>query len=414
VSKPPRDICRIIVLGSTGSIGTQSLQVIRHLNELHEMGRWPTRYVIVGLAAGRCSRLLVEQAEEHGARGVAHELDGNSAAAPCDVTIGSIEGCRGFGGENASLRLVEALDSDLVISAIAGSAGLPATLRAVELGRDVALANKETLVAAGSLITAAAKKSGARLLPIDSEHSGLWQALTSDQAPPMQLGPEVTRIILTASGGPFRTWTSEQLAAATPEQALQHPTWRMGPKVTIDSASLMNKALELIEAHWLFGLAAEQLEVLIHPQSIVHALVEYADGSVIAQLGAPDMRTPIQYALSHPWRASGIAAKLNLAELRRLEFETPDLDRFPALPLARRVIQEGGAAGAVFTAANEAAVEVFLDSRPGSPPRITFPQIAQLSAAALDAFGSQPLRSLEECLEASRWARQFVRRRLGL
>jgi 1-deoxy-D-xylulose-5-phosphate reductoisomerase len=297
------------------------------------------------------------------------------------------------------------------LGALVGSGGLPATLAAVKQGRRVALANKETLVAAGELVVAECARSGARLLPVDSEHSALWQSLAcvcecgDGTLPPLaQLPAGVAKLILTASGGPFRTLDAKSTYNATPEQALKHPTWQMGPKVTIDSASLTNKALEILEAHWLFGATAEKIDVLIHPQSIVHSLVEYADGSVIAQLGANDMRTPIQYALSHPHRPAGVSRKLDLAALSRLDFNQADHERFPALGLAYDVIRAGGSSGAVFNAANEAAVAAFLDRR------IPFGRIAELTRDALREVGSSPLSSLDDALAADAAARRYVSR----
>jgi 1-deoxy-D-xylulose-5-phosphate reductoisomerase len=412
-----RQLCRVIVLGSTGSIGTQTLEVIEHLNALHQRGEFPTRFEVVGLAAGRCSERYLEQARRFGVRHMAFGILEPGEVAYADDPNSSAKSCVRC-GRDAAIDLVLTVECDLVVSAISGSAGLDATLRAVKLGRDVALANKEALVAAGSLIISAARESGARILPIDSEHSGIWQCLashiphpTSDTrhppAPPLTLGPEISRIILTASGGPFRTWPARETYNATPEQALNHPTWKMGPKVTVDSASLTNKALEIIEAHWLFGLPPERIDVLIHPQSIVHAIVEFQDGSSVAQLGAPDMRTPIQYALTFPARAPGACRTLTWSELRSLDFEPPDHDRFPALSLAARVIREGGTAGAVFNAANEGAVEAFLQKR------IPFGRITELTAKALDAIPSQPLKGLADALDAQTAARAFIRDHLG-
>jgi 1-deoxy-D-xylulose-5-phosphate reductoisomerase len=390
VGERPRETCRVIVLGSTGSIGTQTLSVIDHLNALHGRGEWATRYEVVGLAAGRRSEALGMQRDH------------------CGLPESAIS----YGGDDSSLRLVERVECDLVVSAITGAAGLPATLRAVELGRDIALANKETLVAAGPLILAAARRSGSRLRPIDSEHSGLWQCLAGERSPPMRAGPEIARVILTASGGPFRTWTRERIEGATAEEALQHPTWKMGPKVTIDSASLMNKGLEVIEAHWLFGLEAGRIGVLIHPQSVVHAIVEYADGSALAQLGAPDMRTPIQHAICWPHRAPGCSARLDWSALRSLDFEPPDGGRFPALGLAYRAIGEGGTAGAVLNAANEEAVGAFLRGGRGGCA-LAFADIWRLAEAAMDAVRPGPITSLADVMEADAAARRFVRERLG-
>lgn len=363
---------RVIVLGSTGSIGTQTLAVVEHLAGLRlgaMSGGAPGSPAlrIVGLVAGRNGALLREQAARHGSAAVL-----TSEA-----------------GEQAAIDLVERTPCELVVSAMSGSAGLPATLRALELGRDVALANKEALVAAGALMTSAARASGAKILPMDSEHAGVWECVRGLTAgePPSALGAvsEVSRVVLTASGGPFRTWSRERLEAATPEEALRHPTWKMGPKVTVDSASLMNKALELIEAHWLFGLAADKLGVVVHPQSIVHALVELSTGSTLAQLGSPDMRTPIQSAMTWPARVPGLAARPNLAGLGRLEFEPVDPVRFPAVELAERVIRVGNSAGAVLNAANEVAVESFLAGRLG------FCGITDVVSRTLDRLGGSAL-----------------------
>jgi 1-deoxy-D-xylulose-5-phosphate reductoisomerase len=415
-----RRVCRVIVLGSTGSIGTQTLEVIEHLNAMHRAGAWCTEYRVVGLAAGSRWPVVRAQAARLGVQHTAL-ADGD---APADGPT--------FAGPGAAERLVREVDCELVLAAITGAAGLPATLAAVELGRDIALANKETLVAAGALIVPAARKSGSRLLPVDSEHSALWQCLVGAgtlrgspeapqqpslapraghdiHAPPMAVPGSVERMILTASGGPFRTWSKEQIDRATPEEALKHPTWNMGPKVTIDCASLTNKGLEVIEAHWLFGIPGPRIEVVIHPQSIVHSLVEFADGSTIAQLGSPDMRGPIQYALAS-WRGAGarprgIARRIDWRELRRLDFEPPDLERFPALALAYRAIAEGGAAGAIFNAANEAAVQAFLAGA------IPFGQIPELVRDAMDQLHSPQrpsIGTLEDVLRVDAEARRLV------
>lgn len=399
---------RIVLLGSTGSIGTQTVEVIRHLNALHARGQWPQRYEVVGLAAGRNAAACLEQAREFGVRDVAL-ADGNGAEAPSGVRLRR--------GPDAAERLVREVECDLVLAAMVGAAGLPATLAAVQLGRDVALANKETLVAAGALVVPAARASGSRLLPVDSEHCAVWMCLqgagqetgTSGQGvcPPCEVGDEVARVILTASGGPFRTRSRDEVYHATAAEALRHPTWNMGPKVTIDCASLTNKALEVIEAHWLFGVPGERIGVLVHPQSIVHAIVEYADGSSIAQLAPPDMRTPIQYALTYPARPEGVSRRFDWATLGTLEFAQPDLERFPALRLAWRVIAEGGTAGAVMNAANEAAVEAFIAGT------IPFGRVPELTAAAMDGVGVSPLRGLRDVEETDAEARRFVRAALA-
>ena len=409
---------RLIVLGSTGSIGRQTLEVVAHLNTLHARGQWPTFTRVVGLAAGRNATLLAEQAERFNVPHVAIS-DGESSRAT-RITMR---------GQDSALQLVRTVSCEIVMAAMVGSAGLPATLAAVELGRDVALANKETLVAAGGLVIPAARRSGARLFPVDSEHSALWQCLqtlpvehattpiVSAHVPPMVAPASITRAILTASGGPFRTWTKDQIRNATPEQALKHPTWSMGEKVTIDSASLMNKGLEIIEAHWLFGLEPGRIAALVHPQSIVHAILETVDGSMIAQLGAPDMRAPIQYALSFPHRPPGCATRLDLASMSKLEFHEPDLDRFPALGLAYDAIHAGGTTGAILNAANEVAVQVFLASRNGSAakpsPAIAFGRITELVAEAMVMVKPRPLESLADCHAAELQAREWVRRKTG-
>lgn len=403
---------RIILLGSTGSIGRQTVEVVAHLNALAARGEFPVHHEIVGLAAGRDADAMLAQAVALNVR------EGAVANGPESVALGASRGVKVRAGADAAERLVREVPCDLVLGAIVGSAGIHATLAAVEMGVDVALANKETLVAAGSIVVEACRKSGARLLPVDSEHSGVWQCLVGRAAcglrladretmPPLALDRQVARLILTASGGALRNRTLDQVYNATPEDALAHPTWSMGAKVTIDSASLTNKALELIEAHWLYGLPSSRLGALIHPQSIIHAIVEFEDGSSIAQMGSPDMRTPIQFALSHPHHAPGCSPKVNWSSLSRLDLSSPDNERFPALRLGHRVIDEGGTSGAVFNAANEAAVEAFLARR------IPFGRIAELSAAALDAVGSSPIRSLSDVLEADREARRFVASRVA-
>lgn len=388
------DLRRLIVLGSTGSVGRQTLDVVAHLNALHERDEFPTRLDIVGLAAGHDGDRLGEQALRFGCRNLALAMPRNPAP-----------GART--GPSAAEQLVREVDADLIVSAVVGFAGLEATLAALELGRDVALANKESLVAAGALATAAARRTGARILPIDSEHAGIWQCLAQDAAPPLDEPPGLRRVILTASGGPFRGWSREQAYHATPEQALAHPTWRMGGKISIDSASLMNKALELIEAHWLFSLPGEKLAAIIHPESIVHALIERHDGSTIAQLAMPDMRGPIQRALAHPFAPPSLIPSLDLARLGSLRFEEPDPDLFPALRLAHTVIARAGTSGAILNAANEAAIAAFLQGL------IPFGRIVELASEALDTLPAQPLTALEHARAADALARKFVRDRCG-
>ncbi|MHC4926385.1 MAG: 1-deoxy-D-xylulose-5-phosphate reductoisomerase, partial [Planctomycetota bacterium] len=300
-----------------------------------------------------------------------------------------------------SLVELAALDEvDIVVCAVVGAAGLPAALAAAKAGKTVAIANKEPLVIAGELLTTAAQDSGATILPIDSEHSAVFQAMLAGST------DEVQRIILTASGGPFRNATTEQMNNATVEQALNHPTWDMGPKITIDSATMMNKALEVIEAVWLFDMPAEKIDVLIHPESIIHSMVEFVDGSMVAQLGTPDMKVPIQYALTYPKRVKGIAEGLKLHELGQLNFQLPDLEHFKALKLGFEVAKTSGSAPVVFNAANEAAVAAFLDGQ------IRFGQIVELIDHCLGVHSVQRKLTLEELLEVDAWARSQVAERL--
>jgi 1-deoxy-D-xylulose-5-phosphate reductoisomerase len=394
---------RVIVLGSTGSIGRQTLNVISHLNALTDRGEGDERFEIVGLAAGSNAGVLREQ----------HGVFPTAALAIADAGVAGVFP-HAIRGDEAAERLVHQTPCDLVVAAMVGFAGVRATLAAVELGRRVALANKETLVAAGQIIVRSARSRGVEILPIDSEHSGLWQALgrrggADPTAPPIVCGPELARATITASGGPFRGWSKERIDAATPEEALQHPTWSMGPKVTIDSASLMNKALELIEAHWLFGLGEDRLGVLVHPQSLVHAIAQWRDGSMTAQLAPADMRTPIQAALTFPrMSASGPGwGAADLAVQQRLEFESPDLDRFPSLALGYRAIRVGGAAGTVLNAANEVAARAFLDRR------IPFGRIPSLVCGAMDEFDGAPAGSLREVLSVDGSARAWTEARVG-
>lgn len=303
-----------------------------------------------------------------------------------------------LGGVEAACRLAAASDVDVVVSAVVGAAGLHGTWAALEAGKTVALANKETLVVGGSLVTDLAAKRGATLLPVDSEHSAIFQALTGHRP------ADVTRVVLTASGGPFRGCTAKELAGVTREQALRHPTWTMGPKITIDSATLMNKALEVIEARWLFGLSPGQIDVIIHPESIVHSFVEFVDGSVLAQLSPPDMRLPIQYALTYPERVPGPSKALDWRTLSTLRFQQPDRETFRALDLGFEVARRGGTCGAVLNAANEAAVGRFLAGEMG------FLDIARGCRAVLDSHDYDPNPSLDRLLALDRWARQEVAR----
>jgi 1-deoxy-D-xylulose-5-phosphate reductoisomerase len=375
---------RLILLGSTGSIGVSTVEVLRHLRAEG------VAFEVIGLAAGSNAALLAEQAAALGVREVALANASAATALP-----GSLHART---GPDSALRLVEdvARPGDVLVAAMVGFAGLASALRAIDLGCHVALANKETLVAAGELVLSRAAAKGVQLFPIDSEHSALAQCIRSGRL------QELDRVVITASGGPFRTWDAARTAAATPAEALRHPTWQMGRKITIDSATLMNKALEIIEAHWLFGLPAERIEAIVHPQSIVHGMAEFRDGSVIAQLSPPDMKLPIQMALTWPERHTGVAKRLDWSALRRLDFEPVDHDRFPAVRLAHEVIRRGGSAGATLNAANEVAVHAFLDGR------IPFGRIAQVVQEALAELPDRPLHALADAEAADAEARRFA------
>ena len=374
---------RVVILGSTGSIGQNALQVLANL---------ANEFEVVGLAAGSRWRPLATQARYWKPRLIA--IAEESAVGELKAAVP--EGCRVLSGPEAMTRLIDESDCTCVVSAAVGAAGLPATLRAVELGRKIAVANKETLVVAGSLLMPLAKRTGATILPIDSEHSAVFQALQAGRR------EEVARIYLTASGGPFRTWSVEQMASATLNDALNHPTWEMGPKITIDSATMMNKALEMIEARWLFGLRPEQIEVVIHPESIMHSVVEFCDGSMVAQMGTPDMRTPIQYALTYPRRRPCPSEHLCLYTLGQMTFHRPDPEKFPSLRLGREVAERGGTSGAVLNAANEQANEMF---RAG---RIGFADIVAVTEETLRRHELVTDPDLSELLAADAWARAEV------
>jgi 1-deoxy-D-xylulose-5-phosphate reductoisomerase len=378
----------ITILGATGSIGASTLDLIK---------RAPHRYRVESISARRNAAALGKIAREVGAR---HAVVADHAAYPELKEALSGTRIEAASGEDA---LVEAAQrpADWVMAAISGSVGLKPTLAAIERGATVALANKECLVCAGGLFMRRAASTGATVLPVDSEHNAVFQALAAGNR------ADVRRAILTASGGPFRTWSKEAIKAGTPEQALRHPNWVMGPKVTIDSATLMNKGLEIIEAHHLFSLSSDEIDVLVHPQSVVHGLVEFRDGSVVAQLGSPDMRIPIAHCLAWPRRIDGPAARLDLAALHELTFEAPDLDRFPALALAQRALETGGAAPTVLNAADEVAVGEFIAGRIG------FPAIAALVEATLERAGAQGLLAepagIDAALSVDHIARSLAR-----
>ena len=375
-AEPAFDVRSITILGATGSIGASTVDLIK---------REPERYRVESISARRNAAALGKIAREVGAR---HAVVADPAAYRDLKSALSGSRIEAAAGEEA---LIEAAQrpADWVMASISGSVGLKPTMAAIERGATVALANKECLVCAGSLFMRRAASAGATVLPVDSEHNAVFQALGSGHR------ADVRRAILTASGGPFRTWSKEAIKAATPEQALRHPNWSMGPKVTIDSATLMNKGLELIEAHHLFALRPDEIDVLVHPQSVVHGLVEFRDGSVVAQLGSPDMRIPIAHCLAWPRRIDGPAARLDLAKVRELTFEAPDLERFPALALARRAMESGGAAPTVLNAADEVAVGEFISGRIG------FTAIAALVEATLDAAAKRNLLAEPASIDAA-------------
>ncbi len=371
---------RLVILGSTGSVGRSALEVA---------ARFSDRLEVIGLAAGKRADLLREQARETGARHLAL-ADPEAAAA-----------ARMPGGEQA-LRELAALDeADIVVNAIVGAAGLEPSLAAIEAKKTLALANKESLVVAGELLTEAARRSGAAILPIDSEHNAALQCLGRAGA------GEVDRLILTASGGPFRTTPGGELRNVRLAEVLNHPTWSMGPRITVDSATLLNKGFEVIEARWLFGLALERIEVVVHPQSIVHALVGLTDGSLLAMMSNPDMRIPIQYALSYPARWPAAWAPLDLGRLGSLSFEPPDIDRFPGLALGMEAARRGGTAPAVLNAADEELVRALLSDR------IAFADLPALLTEVVEMHDVGPASDLESIRAADRWARETVRKRLA-
>ena len=370
-------------MGSTGSIGRAALEVIDGLGG---------EYRVVALAAGSAWELLARQAERYRPAAVALAEEEHAEALRAKLPAGT----ELLAGSRAVERAAALPEADLVISAIVGAAGLPATVAAARAGKDIALANKESMVIAGAIIMPIVRQSNSRLLPIDSEHSAIFQALRSGRH------GEIRRIYLTASGGPFRSWSSQRMEGATLEDALNHPTWEMGRKITIDSATMMNKALEIIEAHWFFDVSPENIEVVVHPESIMHSLVEFCDGSLIAQLGTPDMRTPIQYALTYPRRKPCCSQSLNMAGLGSLSFEPPDLERFPALGLGYEAARRGGTAGAVLNGANEAAVQEFCQGR------IAFTDITRLSAEILHRHETVQEPTLQDVLGADQWARHEV------
>ncbi len=376
---------RIALLGSTGSIGTQTLDVVRRL---------PDKLRVVAIGAGSNVEMLTQQAKEFGVQAVAL-FDESRRRELRSFLPKTTDCCFGADGlEDISVRS----DVDVVVVAVAGSIGMKATIAALKAGKAVALATKEVLVAAGQIVCDAAEQGGGKILPIDSEHSGLFQCLQGQRT------EDVAKLWLTASGGPFRTLTASELETVTAADALKHPTWNMGPKITIDSATMMNKGLETIEACWLFNTPVDQVDVVVHPQSVVHSMVEMRDGSFLAQMGLPDMRVPIEYALLYPERADMQIDRLNPQTMGTLTFEPPDSRRFPCLELAREAIKIGGTMPAVLNAANEVAVKLFLQGR------TTFSGIPRTIRLAMTSHGDNlvPMPSLEDVYQADKWARQFV------
>jgi 1-deoxy-D-xylulose-5-phosphate reductoisomerase len=396
---------RLAILGSTGSIGVSTLDVA---------ARHPERFEVVALAAGRNAERLAAQCIAHRPRyavmtdaAAAQRLRAALASQAPEVEV--------LSGPAQLEAIAASAEVDAVMAAIVGAAGLPATIAAARAGKEVLLANKEALVMSGALFMRAVAEGGARLLPIDSEHSAILQSLPRDFAcgrAEAFAAAGARRLLLTATGGPFRTTPRERLASVTPQQACAHPNWVMGPKISVDSATMMNKGLEVIEAHWLFGAPLEAIEVVVHPQSVIHSMVEYRDGSVIAQLGAPDMRTPIACALAWPERIESGVGPLDFATLGRLDFEPVDGARFPCVRLAVEAIRQGGTAPTALNAANEIAVESFLQGRLG------FTGIAEVIEQVLGEVGAEPLVSLEQAyaadVEARALARRFIARGVGM
>lgn len=373
----------ISILGSTGSIGCNTLKVIEHLGGFR----------VVAMAAGRNIEKFAEQVGTFEPEIVSVDTEEHADKLARLLRPEFRRSLEILCGNDGLVAVATHSDAEIVVSATVGAVGFVPTLRAIEAGKRIALANKETLVMAGELMMAAAARSGAEILPVDSEHNAIHQCLRGEKL------SEVKRLILTASGGPFREKTKEQIAAATREQALNHPNWSMGDKITIDSATLMNKGLEVIEARWLFGFDADKISVIVHPQSVVHSMVEMVDGSVIAQLGVTDMKHPIQYALTYPERKKGCVEPLDLGKLSKITFEEPDADRFPCLGLAYDALRAGGTMPAVLNAANEIAVQAFLDGKLG------LADISAVNKGVMDEHTPTAADSLDAVLKGDEWAR---------
>ena len=377
---------KISILGSTGSIGQSTLSVVE---------KFPDRFKVVALAAGNNVDILEKQVRQFrpAMASVVSPLAAEDLKKRCaDMNV------RIFSGVEGMIQVAAAEEAQITVSAIVGTAGLVPTLAAIRAGKTIALANKEVLVTAGELVMAECKGRGVKLLPVDSEHSAIFQCLHAGA------NKDIRKLILTASGGPFRSFSKKDLAKVTLAQALKHPNWSMGRKITIDSATLMNKGLEVIEARWLFDMKPERIKVLVHPQSIVHSMVEYADGAVVAQLGMPDMKGPIAYALSYPERLDKVSPALDLAAVGTLTFEEPDLERFPCLAYAFTALEAGGSMPAVLSAANEVAVKYFLDEK------IEYMDIARVIKTTMDAHTPSPIRTVEDALKADLWARHEAER----
>ncbi len=374
----------IAILGSTGSIGCNTLHVVESFDD---------RFRVVALGAGRNTSVLAEQVARHNPELVSVETEECAAQLEQELFNRNVKAPRILVGEAGLIAVATHTEADTVVSATVGAVGFVPTLRALEAGKRVALANKETLVMAGELMTKAAAKSGAELLPVDSEHNALHQCLRGEKR------AEVRRLILTASGGPFRTRSKEEMDRATVAEAMRHPTWSMGAKVTIDSATLMNKGLEVIEAHWLFGFGADEISIVVHPESVVHSMIELIDGSVIAQMGVTDMRHAIQYALTYPERYPCELPSLDLTRLSALHFEAPDAERFPCIALAYRALRAGGTLAAAMNAANEEAVQAFIDERIG------LTDIPRVIEEVMNQHHNQTAENLETVLETDCAAR---------
>jgi 1-deoxy-D-xylulose-5-phosphate reductoisomerase len=386
VSDPPKNV---VVLGSTGSVGTQTLDVVRSM---------PDRFRVLGLSGHSHWELLAQQAGEFAPRAVA--VTHPPAAAPLRSALDG-SGVQCLDGRDALVELARWPDADVIVGAVSGTAGVAAALAAVDSGKLLALANKESIVSCGPLLMARARESGATVVPVDSEHSAAFQLLSV-------LAPEhVARVVLTASGGPFYRRAHDSLDDVTPDEACAHPTWQMGRKITVDCANLMNKALEIVEARWLFGLQAQAIGVLVHPQSVVHCMVELVDGTLLAHMGPTDMRMPILYALGYPERLPGPAGRLDLCAAGALEFHEPDTGRFPALRLGRRVAEQGGTTGAVLSAADEVAVGAFLAGR------IKFTDIVRVVESILDRHEPRAVDDLDQVRAADTWAREETERCLA-